>query len=117
MLEQDLLELMSFLNEQKGKLIAELGGMEHWVTLSAAEQSMHEATLMDQLKGEIGKQVYETLPAEARSALDLFVWAGCCMHKDQNSFKGGATAMGAFWEANGHKEPIFLANKANTAKV
>ncbi|RXW22038.1 hypothetical protein EST38_g3818 [Candolleomyces aberdarensis] len=72
---------------------------------------------MDDLKLEIGKEIHESLTQEALDALNLFVWAGCCMHKDQNSFKGGADAMGSCWEGNGLAPPILLANKANAAKV
>lgn len=72
---------------------------------------------MDELKTQLGRDVYDHLPDAQRGALDLFVWAGCCMHKDQNSFKGGADAMAAAWAENELTEPILLANKANAAKI
>ncbi|KAJ2916131.1 hypothetical protein MD484_g4288, partial [Candolleomyces efflorescens] len=116
-LKTNLIELKAFLNDRKASLIDGLGGPGVWNGLDDLTQSKHEARLMEELKEEIGNKAYSALPVNAREALNLFVWAGCCMHKDQNSFKGGADAMGKFWETSGLPQPILLANKSNAAKV
>ncbi|RXW25130.1 hypothetical protein EST38_g727 [Candolleomyces aberdarensis] len=117
LLSKDLPELIHLLNQRKATLVSQLGGAEAWSKLDQVTQSTHEADLLKKLNEEIGRDVYESLPVEKRKALDLFIWAGCCMHKDQNSFKGGAEEMGRFWEENGIDAPILLANKFNAAKV
>ena len=66
---------------------------------------------------DIGQQELESLPEDERRLLTLFVWMGCCMHKDQNAFKGGNAAMMAAWESLPTPPPILLANKANAATV
>ncbi|KAF8153365.1 hypothetical protein B0H34DRAFT_663367 [Crassisporium funariophilum] len=115
--KMDVVGLIAFLNKQKAVLIKGLGGVVAWNTLGDVIQSKHEVKLMNKLKEELGQKVYATLPSEACSALDLFVWAGCCMHKDQNSFKGSTDVMALFWTASGLVLPIILANKTNAAKI
>ncbi|KAH6880315.1 hypothetical protein BKA70DRAFT_1126587 [Coprinopsis sp. MPI-PUGE-AT-0042] len=115
--QRDLMDLAAFLNERKGALIESLGGRAAWDGLGVDKQAEHEAEMMEALKEEMGRPLYESLPSDARARLDLFIWAGCCMHKDQNSFKGGADAMAKCWEEIGLSPPILLANKANAAKV
>ncbi|KAJ3523041.1 hypothetical protein NMY22_g11627 [Coprinellus aureogranulatus] len=115
--QRDFDELLVFLNAKKADMIDLCGGLEVWSTLDALSQARKEAELLKELTLEIGEQVYDALSDSERGALNLFVWAGCCMHKDQNSFKGGVTAMEAFWALNGLERPVLLANKANAAKV
>ncbi|KAF6743568.1 hypothetical protein DFP72DRAFT_1020212 [Ephemerocybe angulata] len=115
--QMDFDELVVFLNSRKAQLIEKLGGIEAWNALDTIAQAGHEAELMKELNAEIGKDVYGRLPDQRREALNLFVWAGCCMHKDMNSFKGGSDAMAAMWKIYSLVEPILLANKANAAKV
>ncbi|KAF6751435.1 hypothetical protein DFP72DRAFT_907726 [Ephemerocybe angulata] len=115
--KMDMLELLVFLSDRKSALIESLGGMEKWDELGDVVQSEHEAQLLKDLKDELGRKEYDSMPPEARSALNLFIWAGCCMHKDQNSFKGGAEAMGLSWALAGLTLPLILANKASAAKI
>lgn len=49
--------------------------------------------MMSDLTWTLGEEVYEALPEAGKRDLDLFVWAGCSMHKDLNSVKGGNKAM------------------------
>lgn len=55
------------------------------------------------------------LSPEDRRSADLFIWGGCCMHKDLNSFKGGNAEMMLEWAKLGIPGPILLANKHNAA--
>lgn len=70
---------------------------------------------MKEIVTALGKEAYDTLGPSDRRRLDLFIWAGCCMHKDQNSFKGGNTEMMSEWGKLGVPGPIVLANKQNAA--
>jgi hypothetical protein len=45
--------------------------------------------------------------------IDLSIWAGCCMHKEQNRFEGGNAKMMAWQEESGNTPPLLLANKQN----
>ncbi|KIJ10655.1 hypothetical protein PAXINDRAFT_157563 [Paxillus involutus ATCC 200175] len=51
-----------------------------------------------------GKQAFDVLPNAEQRALNLIIWAGCCMHKELNAVKGGAAEMAACWEKNANKD-------------
>ena len=55
------------------------------------------------------------MPPHERQLADLFVHGGCCMHKDSNAFKGGATSMAKYWTTAGLQPPVLLMNKDNVA--
>ena len=63
----------------------------------------------------LGEAAYQAMPPHERQLADLFVHSGCCMHKDLNAFKGGATSMAKYWTAAGLQPPILLMNKDNAA--
>ncbi|KAJ6569271.1 hypothetical protein B0H19DRAFT_914080, partial [Mycena capillaripes] len=67
-----------------------------WEALSPQAQTESDKQLMADVVEALGKQAYDVL-ADDKQRLDLFIWAGCCMHKDQNSFKGGNTEMMNEW--------------------
>ncbi|KAF8202587.1 hypothetical protein K438DRAFT_1757917 [Mycena galopus ATCC 62051] len=97
------------------KKIAEAGGMEAWDSLSSAEQAERDAKLMQEIVTALGKDAYNSLSPEDRRAVDLFIWGGCCMHKDLNSFRGGNSEMMLEWPKIGVPGPVLLANKQNAA--
>ncbi|KAJ7868034.1 hypothetical protein B0H14DRAFT_3441437 [Mycena olivaceomarginata] len=70
---------------------------------------------MQEIVTALGKDAYHALSPEDRRAVDLFIWGGCCMHKDLNSFKGGNAEMMLEWAKLGVPGPILLANKQNAA--
>ncbi|KAJ7021484.1 hypothetical protein C8F04DRAFT_1314480 [Mycena alexandri] len=109
------MELVDYLAAWNAKKIADAGGEEGWKVLSPAEQTDRDAKLMAEIVAVLGKEAYNALSPEDRRALDLFIWGGCCMHKDLNSFKGGNTEMMLEWKKIGAVQPVLLANKANTA--
>ncbi|KAJ7669569.1 hypothetical protein B0H17DRAFT_887150, partial [Mycena rosella] len=110
-------ELLLYLQAWNTKKIADVGGIDAWEALSPQEQSQHDKNLMAEIVEVLGKAAYDTLVPEDRRRLDLFIWAGCCMHKDLNRFKGGNTEMMAEWERLGVPGPILLANKTNAAAL
>lgn len=48
-----------------------------------------------------------------KASIDLFVHAGCCMHKELNTVKGSNTWMTAYWAKVGVQGLVLLMNKAN----
>ncbi|KAJ7318853.1 hypothetical protein DFH08DRAFT_714525, partial [Mycena albidolilacea] len=109
------MDLVEYLGAWNAKKIAEAGGTTGWNALSAAEQSERDAKLMKTIVAALGKEAYDALDVGDRQVLDLFVWGGCCMHKDLNSFKGGNAEMMAEWKKLAVPAPVLLANKENAA--
>ncbi|EKM76395.1 hypothetical protein AGABI1DRAFT_131225 [Agaricus bisporus var. burnettii JB137-S8] len=93
LLEKDILSLLGYLNQKKEKKILSVGGIDLWEEMSVEKRGKHEADLMEEILFEVGMDVYDSLGTTEREELDSFIWAGCCMHKFQNSFKGGNVAM------------------------
>jgi len=89
---KSLIDLVLHLAAWNAKKIAEAGGPEAWDALSDLEKSEHDARLMKEIVAALGKEAYDVLSPEDRRTLDLFIWAGCCMHKDMNSLRGGNVA-------------------------
>ncbi|KAF8209626.1 hypothetical protein K438DRAFT_2063060 [Mycena galopus ATCC 62051] len=112
---KDFMDLVEYLGAWNAKKVTESGGIEGWNALSAAEQSSRDAKLMKDIVAVLGKEAYDALDPTDRQVLDLFVWGGCCMHKDLNSFKGGNTEMMLEWVKLGVLAPILLVNKENAA--
>ena len=59
-----------------------------------------------------GQMASSPLCAQQRAA-NLFIWAGCCMHKELNAIKIGDTSMGEFWREENLTPPMKLMNKDN----
>jgi hypothetical protein len=57
------------------------------------------------------------LSVEEQKELHLFIWAGCSMHKDLNSVKGGNSAMISWWNETRTSGPILLVNKDNSLVI
>ncbi|KAH7903181.1 hypothetical protein BJ138DRAFT_1196105 [Hygrophoropsis aurantiaca] len=98
-------------------LIAEAGGQSMWNNLSRAEKETRETHMKYELARKVGEELFTTLTDSERREWTLIVRAGCCMHKELNSVKGGNAAMMGYWEANGLEGPILLANKDNAATL
>jgi hypothetical protein len=108
-------DLVAYLMTWNLKKIAECGGQEAWDMLSALEKAKKDGQLLARILDELGRNKFEGLPPADKCEMSLFIWSGCCMHKDQNSFKGGNDEMMNEWERQGWKPSILLANKANAA--
>ncbi|KAF7336494.1 hypothetical protein MSAN_02304100 [Mycena sanguinolenta] len=90
---KEFLELVHYLAAWNAKKIAEAGGEDGWNALSPAQQAERDKNLMAEIVSVLGKEAYDALAPEDRRTLDLFIWGGCCMHKDLNSFRGGNAEM------------------------
>ncbi|KAF8954451.1 hypothetical protein BDZ97DRAFT_1590776, partial [Flammula alnicola] len=108
----DLLPIILEANNQK---IQDAGGVEAWDALSEAEKDRRDAEVYKKLCLRFGEEAWSKLSAEELREAQLFVWAGCCMHKEMNSVKGGAKALASFWKEAGLIGPIKLMNRDNAA--
>jgi hypothetical protein len=63
----------------------------------------------------LGENAYLDLSPEERRLINLFIHAGCCMHKKLNSCTGGNKSMMAWWSKAGLTGPIKLMNQDNSA--
>ncbi|KAJ3862512.1 hypothetical protein EV359DRAFT_65570 [Lentinula novae-zelandiae] len=66
----------------------------------------------------LGETEFEKLSEAEKAEIDLILWAGCCMHKEMNTFKGGCVSLDEYW--NGHPDlppPILLPNRDNAAAI
>ncbi|RDB27700.1 hypothetical protein Hypma_003276 [Hypsizygus marmoreus] len=111
-------DLAIYLGEWNKKKIRDAGGPDTWNAMSGAEQARRDIILLGQLALCLGIEAHSMLSAAEKRIVNLFIWAGCCMHKDQNSFGGGNTALIASYPH--HPDiplPFLLANKHNAATL
>ncbi|KZP19697.1 hypothetical protein FIBSPDRAFT_1045302 [Athelia psychrophila] len=85
--------------------------------LPAREQDAIDEAFEAQMLERLGTAAHADLPEDVRRAMDFFVRAGCCMHKDLNSVKGGAKAMMAWYAESGATPPVLLANRDNDVTI
>ncbi|KAJ7902286.1 hypothetical protein B0H13DRAFT_2275018 [Mycena leptocephala] len=95
--------------------------------LSEAWKELKHDLLLQELGEEhlrqLNEQIDELRELKQRSVLGnrrlltIWIWTGFCMHKDQNSFKGGNTQMTMNWKELGITGPIPLANKESAVAV
>lgn len=109
-----LSEIIDIANKSK---IEEASGIEAWNAASPEERDRRSLESMNQLKVALGQDIYDKMSENEKRTFDLFLWAGCCMHKDLNAVKGGSEAMKAWWAENDVQGPILLTNWDNTATL
>jgi hypothetical protein len=114
--EKSVADLILYLASWNLLKITRAGGHAAWEALTTQERAERDSQLMDEIILDLGQEEFDTLSPEERHDISSFIWAGCCMHKDQNSFKGGNAEMMAEWRKLGVEGPILLANKAD-AKI
>ncbi|KAJ3831591.1 hypothetical protein F5878DRAFT_549340 [Lentinula raphanica] len=113
--EKSPAEIVFYLAAWNAKKLEEVGGIDAWNCLSPREQAVKDSSIAQRLITELGQAEYDSLGVDERREIDLFIWSGCCMHKDLNSFKGGNSEMMGEWERLGVDRPVLLANKGNAA--
>ncbi|KAH7313995.1 hypothetical protein B0J17DRAFT_584920 [Rhizoctonia solani] len=88
--------------------------LETWESLSLEQQGVlvHDAWISLALR--IGTEEFQKLSLDKQKDTDFVVWTGCCMHKELNAVKGGATNMANIWDTLGLKSPIALWNKSES---
>ena len=95
--------------------IINAGGMASWENLSQNERKTHHDEAFHRFALELGEAEFAKLDDSQKKNIDLLIWAGCCMHKEMNAFKGGCTHMSRWWEENGISGPIKMYNRDNAA--
>lgn len=103
--------LLEFLFEENQKKIAAVGGITVWEAMQSHEQDTIDELHVQQMLERLGREAHADLPEDVRRAMDFFVRAGCCMHKDLNSVKGGVKAMAAWYQEHNKQPPVLLANR------
>ncbi|TFK21326.1 hypothetical protein FA15DRAFT_573000, partial [Coprinopsis marcescibilis] len=109
-------DLLPIINEIVAKKITQLGGMAVWDRLSKEEKERHNNDTINQVCTQFGENAWNGLSEDERARASMFIWAGCCMHKELNSVKGGVRGLMEFWKSVG-EAPIKLMNRANAAAV
>ncbi|PCH35781.1 hypothetical protein WOLCODRAFT_20162 [Wolfiporia cocos MD-104 SS10] len=72
---------------------------------------------IDLLEYRLGCAVFDKLPSALQRLFDMFLFGGCCGHKDLNAFKYGVLAMHTSWDSLDLPPPTLLANKANDSAI
>ncbi|EIW76785.1 hypothetical protein CONPUDRAFT_21718, partial [Coniophora puteana RWD-64-598 SS2] len=110
-------ELASLLMFSMARAVEQAGGQQIWDSMSPGAREPFVTNMMEQLALELGTEIHNSLSPEEKRSVDLFFWAGCSMHKELNSVKGGNSAMMLWWDENKATPPILLANKDNAAAI
>ncbi|KAJ7648668.1 hypothetical protein DFH06DRAFT_1095461 [Mycena polygramma] len=106
-------DLLPFIMRAAARKIESAGGMDAFNALPALEQDVLNKSMFVEICVDVGTDVFKAMSPEEQRETDLFIWAGCCMHKELNAVKGGNAAMIASWV--GQQAPIRLMNKDNKA--
>ncbi|SJL02694.1 uncharacterized protein ARMOST_06028 [Armillaria ostoyae] len=108
-------ELLDILFKVSQEAIINAGGMASWENLSQNQRKTHHDEAFCRFAFELGEAEFMKLDDSQKKNIDLLIWAGCCMHKEMNAFKGGCTHMSRWWEENGISGPIKMYNRDNAA--
>jgi hypothetical protein len=105
-------ELYQWVQARQIVMVQEIG-VEAWDNMPAKERARQEEALVRKIILELGKDEFDKLSEAEKQQLTLFIWCGCCMHKDMNTFKAGCMQLAEVWEELNLPGPCLLANKAN----
>ncbi len=108
-------ELLDILFKVSQDAIIDAGGIETWEGLSQDQRKICHDEAFCRFAFELGEAEFAILDDSQKKDIDLLIWAGCCMHKEMNAFKGGCTHMSRWWEENGISGPIKMYNRDNAA--
>ena len=117
MLSQSAKEMVESLWKMEEKKIAEAGGKEAWDALSGAEQLQTDVNMMNALIWQLWRKAYYKMTDEEQWVMDLFIWAGCYMHKELNSVKHANLFMIKYWHNNNIPPPVLMPNKDNQSAL
>ncbi|KAJ8489944.1 hypothetical protein ONZ51_g2649 [Trametes cubensis] len=109
------LDLLPILAEEVATAVESAGGADAWAALMPEEINIANLEIRQSMIARLGEAAYSALPEPERQLADLFIHAGCCMHKELNAVKGGNTRMMKFWSAAGLQPPVLLMNRDNDA--
>jgi hypothetical protein len=116
-LSASLVDLIPLLWKETQQNIADAGGLAGWEALSPDERELREVAAYRRVCCTLGEDQLDALSPEERRYAALFIWGGCCMHKEMNTVKGGNARMMAWWSENNLEGPMKLHNRDNAAAV
>jgi hypothetical protein len=88
--------------------------LEPWSTAAQGDVVRRTGAVFRRLCLKLGEAEFAKLPEETQVEIDLFIWAGCSMHKSLNASRGGFDECAKEWERLGVK-PVPLLNRDNAA--
>ncbi|KAJ2923445.1 hypothetical protein H1R20_g13649, partial [Candolleomyces eurysporus] len=94
--------------------IRAVGGSEVWAGLSKEEQEKYDDEAMGEVCKKLGAEAWASFSQDEKERAGMFIWAGCCMHKELNSVKGGARALVEYWKDSDGPGPVKLINRDTT---
>jgi hypothetical protein len=115
LLAASLSDILPFLWRETENNISAAGGYDAWMALAADKREKREVKAYKRICVALGADKLGELRPEECQYAALFIWGGCCMHKEMNSVKGGNVRMMAFWAKNNLPGPKMLFNKDNQA--
>ena len=115
LLSMPLVESVAIIREENDQKFAAAGGIDVWNSLPEDAKDEINAAVYKKACICLGVAEFEKLTLQEKQDVELFIWAGCCMHKDLNCVKGGDKVMQGMWTKEKKTPPILLANKDNTA--
>ncbi|KAH7871431.1 uncharacterized protein C8R40DRAFT_1054680 [Lentinula edodes] len=99
-------------------LVQQVGGPATWEALTTTECSRCLEAMRNQIIHDMGEAEYAKLSEAEKAEVDFFLWAGCCMHKEMNAFKGGCIGLDEFWKQHPELDPPkLLPNRDNAAAI
>lgn len=97
--------------------VSAAGGISAWEQASDEERrALHDEAFTEFVRA-IGQEDFDKLSDEEKQDVDLFIWGGCCMHKNLNVFKGAVLSMQQWWADNGLPGPLKMYNRDNAATL
>lgn len=106
-------ELLLIVAEETTAAMECAGGDGAWSELTPEELGARNSEIAQAVILRIGEDAYNKLSNEEQGLADLFVHAGCCMHKELNTVKGGYAYLEQFWKDAGLAGPVLLMNRDN----
>lgn len=110
-----LVESVAIIREENDQKFAAAGGIDVWNSLPEDAKDEINAAVYKKACICLGVAEFEKLTLQEKQDVELFIWAGCCMHKELNSVKGGNTRMKKIWDIEGCQGPLKLLNRDNAA--
>jgi hypothetical protein len=90
----NLLPLIAQACEDK---ITAVGWLDAGTAISDNEREHHDVGTYEQIILLLGETEYQALSPEDKCVVNLFIHAGCCMHKEMNSAQEGNFCMMWMW--------------------
>ncbi|KAJ7657960.1 hypothetical protein B0H17DRAFT_1145756 [Mycena rosella] len=109
------LQWAEILFEVSCNAVTAAGGIAAWEQLSDADPLARHGEAFTEFVRSVGQEEFDKLTPQEKQDVDLFIWGGCCMHKNLNVFKGAVLSMQQWWADNNLPGPLKMFNRDNSA--